>query len=126
MPPPAAPARTPAKPGYSPTPPPAASGPPPGQHGCPPPRRRRRPRPGPRRSRGPPPCLRLRLRPGPRRSRGPPSGALMLALHDQIVGQPAALRALPAVGAAVLQRLAGEALAAPAHAERAVDEAFEL
>ncbi len=48
------------------------------------------------------------------------------AVDDQIVGQPAALRALAAVGAAMLQSLAGQALAAPAHAKGAVDEALQL
>ena len=48
------------------------------------------------------------------------------AVDDQIVRHAAALRALAPVGAAVLQSLAGQALAAPAHAERAVDEALQL
>ncbi len=54
------------------------------------------------------------------------AGRLGRAVDDQIVGHAAALRALAAVRAAVLERLAGQALSAPAHAERAVHEALEL
>ena len=53
-------------------------------------------------------------------------GLAAAPVDDQVVRQTAALRALPPVGAAVLQRLAGQALPAPAHAQRAVDEALEL
>ena len=48
------------------------------------------------------------------------------AVHDQLVGHTARLRALAAVGAALAERFAREALAAVRHAERAVDEDFEL
>ena len=49
-----------------------------------------------------------------------------VAVHDEIVGHAAGLGALAAVGRAAAPGLAGEALAAPRHAQGAVDEDLEL
>ena len=49
----------------------------------------------------------------------------ILAIADEVVGQPAGLGALPAVGAAAPERLAREALSGIGHAERAVHKHLE-
>jgi len=51
---------------------------------------------------------------------------LFTPVDHQPIRHPAALRALAAVRAPVLERLARQALAGPAHAQGSVDEAFEL
>ena len=51
---------------------------------------------------------------------------LDFAVHDHLVGQPAGLRALAAVGAAPAPGLARETLPGVGHAQRAVDEDFEF
>ncbi len=48
------------------------------------------------------------------------------AVADELVGEPAGLGALAAVGAPAAERLAREALAGVGHAERSVDEDLEL
>ena len=50
----------------------------------------------------------------------------VFAVADQVVGQPAGLGTLAAVRAAAAERFAGQALAGIGHAQRAVDEHFEL
>ena len=64
-----------------------------------------------------------------RRGRSPllrPPRELLAAVEDQPVRHPAALRALAAVRAPMLQRFARQALPRPAHAQGSVDEALEL
>jgi len=50
------------------------------------------------------------------------SQVALRSVHDQLIRQSAGLRALPAVGRAPAQRLAGQTLSGVRHAECAVDE----